>query len=107
MAKRGAGFFQAPLGVLGLVLTLMFGVRFVVWFFASQARINDPESDPVAMMIELWLNVRWALLGLGLFALSWLWALASSLSLLRQTREESPAGQGRVPPRIGVATKKI
>ena len=107
MARQAAGFFQAPLGLLGLVLTLAFGGRFVLWFFANWPRMNDPESDPVVMLSELWLNVRWAVLGVGLFALSWLWALASSLSLLRQAKKESPAGRADVPPRIGTAAGKI
>lgn len=35
MAKRAVGYFQAPLSVLGLMLTFTFGLRFVAWFFAN------------------------------------------------------------------------
>jgi hypothetical protein len=107
MARQAAGYFQAPLGLLGLGLTLAFGVRFAMWFFTNWPRMNDPENDPVVMLTELWLNVRWAALGLGLFALSWLWALASSLNLLRRAKLESSASREEVPPRMSAATEKM
>jgi hypothetical protein len=44
-----------------------------------------------------WLG-KW---GAALFGVAWLWALFTSLSLLRQAKENSPAWQGQVPPRIG------
>jgi len=41
--------------------------------------------------------VRWAVLGIALFALGWLWALATSLSLLRAAKNEEPP---KAPPRL-------
>lgn len=91
MARRIAGYFQAPLCVLGLVLTLAFGARFVLWYFANRARLNDPQTDPLAVLAELWINVRWALLGMAVFALDWLWAGGTSLSLLAQAKRQEAA----------------
>jgi len=99
-ARRFAGCFQAPLGVAGLVLTFTFGLRFIAWFFANRERFDNPEEDPVATLVELWRVVRWPLLGIGLFALAWLWALVTSLNLLQQARKEAQAAEGHVPPKI-------
>ncbi len=99
MAGRIAGYPQAALALGGMGLTLAFGVRFIVWFAANSARLHDPGTDPFAAMLDMWLagRLRWAVLGIALFALGWLWALATSLGLLRAAkRQESP----NTPPRL-------
>lgn len=91
LARRKVGYVQGPLCVLGLVLTLAFGSRFVVWYFTHRAQLNDPQSDPLAVLSELWLNVRWALLGIGVFGFDWLWALGTSLLVVSQARRQEAA----------------
>ena len=83
MARRAAGWPQAALTVVGFALTSIFGVRFIIWFFQNTDMLYGPESDPVESLIALWRAVRWALLGIGLFAVSWLWSLATNAEILR------------------------
>lgn len=90
MAKRAAGWPQAALTVVGFALTSIFGVRFIIWFFQSMDMLYGTESDPVESLIAMWLNVRWALLGIGLFAVSWLWSLATNTEILRSARKPEP-----------------
>ncbi len=84
LAGRVSGYGQMLLALTALGLTTVFGLRFLAWSLSNWARLQDPEADPVARLLEIWLAVRWAALGLGIFALSWLWALASSVGLLRE-----------------------
>lgn len=83
MARRAAGWPQAVLTVVGFALTSIFGVRFIIWFFQNTDLLYGPESDPVESLLALWQTVRWALLGIALFAVSWLWSLATNAEILR------------------------
>ena len=67
-------------------MTTVFGLRFIAWYIANRARLQQEGTDPLAVMGELWMAVRWALFGMALFAAAWLWALASSLCALREAR---------------------
>ena len=96
VAGRISGYPQVALGLGGMALTLAFGLRFFVWFAANRSRLLDPGADPAALL-EMWLAVRWALLGIALFALGWLWALATSLALLAAAKRDQPPN---VPPRL-------
>jgi len=89
-ARRLAGWLQAPLCVVAVVLTLGFGLRFTVWYFTHRDQLDDPTDDPVATLAAIWANVRWALLGMGLFALNWIWALFTSLSLMQEAKRTGP-----------------
>lgn len=87
MARRAVGWPQAVLTVVGFALTTIFGVRFVIWFFQNIDVLYGPEADPVETLVALWKAVRWALVGIGLFAVSWLWSLATNAAILRSARE--------------------
>lgn len=95
MAKRAEGYPQAALTVLGFLLTMIFGVRFAVWFFKNTEMIFGDQSDPLVYLQTVWANVRWALLGMGLFVFSWLWSLGSNAAILRSVKRAAP---GEVPP---------
>jgi hypothetical protein len=100
VAGRISGYPQAALALGGTGLTLAYGVRSLLWFAANWARFQDPEADPWAGLLDLWLagRLRWAVLGIALFALGWLWALATSLSLLHAAnRNESLHAPPRLP----------
>lgn len=86
MAGRWIGWVQALLTVAAFALTLVGGVNLFLWYAAHRAQFNDPFADPVENLRALWRVARWPLLGMGLFALSWLWALGSSLQTLRAAR---------------------
>jgi len=84
MAGRVVGYAQAALTIPGFVMTMVFGVKFMVWFLANSAEIYGADADPVEVWTELWQQLRWALLGMGLFAVAWLWAQTTNAAILRQ-----------------------
>lgn len=98
VAGRVSGYAQAALSVGGTILSLVLGVRFIVWFFANWSRFHAPDADPVAAFGEMWHFLKWPLLGFGLFALGWLWALATSVLIVISSRK---ADSVPVPPRLG------
>ncbi len=98
MAGRRSGYFQAALTICGVVLTLIFGVRFMHWALVNWSQLHSPDADPVETLLAMWLAVRWPLLGLALFFIAWLWALGTSLGLLRAAKA---AEQAKVPPKLG------
>src|ERR1051326_6972094 len=73
MAGRVSGYPQAFLGIVGMVLTTVFGVRFLVWMLANWSRTHDPATDQGELFLQMWLVVRWAFLGMLLFGAGWLW----------------------------------
>lgn len=94
-AGRISGYPQAALGFCGLAMTLTFGSRFVMWYIRNWNRIYGGDSDPLSLMGELWREVRWPLIAIGIFAAGWLWALASSSAILREAKR---AERPNIPP---------
>lgn len=86
MAGRQTGYLQAALCVAGFFLTTVFGIKFVIWSVQHWSEIHDPEGDPGETLTALWHACRWALLGIFLFGLSWIWALITSWRILRVAR---------------------
>jgi hypothetical protein len=97
LAGRVSGYPQAALMLIGLVLTVVCGIRFVAWRLDHWSLAQDPQADPLANLMEMWLAVRWSLLGVGIFAFAGLWSLFTSLDILREARKSESAG---VPPRL-------
>lgn len=95
LAGRKSGYLQAAFALVGMALTTIYGVKFCTWFLQNSSRLQDP-ADPVAALTEMWLQVRWALLGIALFGLSWLWGLAAGFSIVRQAK----ARDRTVPPKL-------
>jgi hypothetical protein len=100
MAGRAVGYVQSVLCALGLALTFSFGIRFAIWRFTGNHETVETQEDSLLLLQELWIHVRWALLGIAVFAVSWIWALFTSLHLLRKAKQEQPAGGHNIPPRI-------
>lgn len=82
MAGRRVGYGQLLVAVAGLGLTLVFGVLFVVWSIQNFNQLRAPEVDPLETLSSLWQHLKWALAGMGLFGVAWVWALVTSLSIL-------------------------
>lgn len=105
MAGRWIGLVQALITVAAFALTVAGGARFLLWYVAHRAQFADPLADPLENLRALWRAARWPLLGMALFAVNWLWALASSLGILRAARPQekpthsSPDAPG-TPPRL-------
>ena len=89
MAGRLVGYPQILMTLSGILLSMLFGLRFIGWFMANWSRLQNPNGDPMENLHELWLQVRWALLGIVLFAVAWLWGLVSGLMILAAARKQS------------------
>jgi hypothetical protein len=83
------GIGQLLLALLGFALVLL-------WFFMTMKEyysLLDSDAQPVSY-------AKYAISG-GLFFLgAWLWSLLTSLSLLRQAKQDDPPTLPGVPPRI-------
>jgi hypothetical protein len=97
LAGRVSGYPQAGLGIGGLVLTMGFGARFMIWALSNWSRLYGAEADPIDSLGDIWQHARWALLGIVLFGLGWLWALVTSMAILESARRHE---QFIAPPRL-------
>jgi hypothetical protein len=95
MAGRKSGYLQVLLGIGGMVLTVIFGLRGLLWMLANWSRMRDPAIDQIAVMSDMWSVLRWAFLGMAIFGLGWLWALATGYGIVRAAKNDSP-----VPPKL-------
>ena len=87
---RRVGYFQMTLALVGLGMSLFSGMRFIGWAVSHLPRFYDPATDPVVALQDLWRAARWPLLGMGVFAVAWLWALMTSLGLLHRATADGP-----------------
>lgn len=92
IAGRIVGYFQAGLMLIGFTTTAIFGVRFIVWYLANWNRLLGTQDDPFGAFAEIWLRLRLALLGLGIFLIAWLWALMTSMQIIQSVKKESAPG---------------
>jgi hypothetical protein len=94
-AGRRVGLWQLGLCFCGFGLSLAFGVQFAYWSLAhwTEIRAATDFNDPFKPLREVLLHARWLLLGIGLFAVSWLWALSTSRSLLKAAKSPGTAGK--------------
>ena len=91
---RKIGLPQLALCLAGFAITLGFGLPFIYWALAHWSEFygSEPIPDPLAPLRDLWQHARWPLLGIGLFALSWVWALLTSWSLLAKAKARNSGG---------------
>ena len=92
-----SGYAQVALAIGGMTLTMIFGVRFIWWYVANWSRFHGADADPTAALSEMWPFLKWPLLGFGMFAVGWLWALATGLQIVSSARKTESA---TVPPRL-------
>ena len=88
-AGHRIGWWQLIFGPGGFALTMIFGLRFILWYFANQNRLQQPQEG-FDVLIELWQEVRFALLGMAVFGIGLLWALITSISIVRLARRTTP-----------------
>jgi hypothetical protein len=86
MAGQAVGYAQLVLALTGLLLTLVHAVPFFIWFLWNWAEFRNPEADPQAILMELWRQVRWSLLGMILFGVAWLWSVLAGIFLVSRSR---------------------
>lgn len=87
LAGRASGYGQLLLAVIGVILSFFYGVRFVLWNFSNWTRLHGPDVDSIEALQQIWVHLRWALLGFGIFILSMLWALMTSVAILGSARK--------------------
>ena len=97
MAGRVVGYAQAVITLPGFALTLLGGVRSLVWFFSNWSKLYDPMADGWENLHNMWLSIRWPLLGMLLFGTSWLWAALTSWQILRAVPKNGNADK---PPKL-------
>ena len=83
MAGRRVGYLQAATMLAGFFLSM----GFLVWFIVCALRWAGHQEWSEAEFRAQYRPYNWALhWGLGLCAVSWIWALFSSVSLLHQSK---------------------
>jgi heme/copper-type cytochrome/quinol oxidase subunit 3 len=96
LAGRASGYGQLLLSLIGMSLTLLFGMRYLIWQTSNWSRLQA-EVDPLSALQEMWIHLRWAALGIGMFLVSVVWAFVSSLAILASSRQAERINQ---PPRL-------
>src|SRR5215510_2996986 len=74
-----SGYWQFVIVMTGEIMSVYFGLKLLFWYQTNWAHLQQTQPDAAANFHELWLRLRWLLLGMGVFAAGWLWALGSSL----------------------------
>jgi len=98
--RRISGIVQGTLAITGMALSAIFTVRFFAWYAANRLRLEESAlEDPVGALLEYWQAIRWAIVGICLFGIGWLWALLTSLRVLRNARRAEVAGKP-APPKL-------
>ena len=92
-----SGYAQAALSVGGTIVSLVFGARFIMWYVANWSHFHELDADPAAALVEMWQFLKWPLVGFGMFAVGWLWALVTSFQIVSSARGAESA---TVPPRL-------
>ena len=90
VAGRASGYGQFLVAMVGMGMTLYFGLNFIIWYVSNWARTQQMQPDAAANFHELWLRLRWFLLGVGIFGAGWLWAVGSSLLILLEAQKAPP-----------------
>jgi hypothetical protein len=92
------GLWQLGLYLSGFAITLVFGLRFMLWALAhwSEFHTLDPRMDPLQPLRDLFLQARWPVLGIVLAAVSWCWSMQTSRKLLAEEKAKG-AGTGDGP----------
>ena len=94
LARKVSGYPQFLLGTAGMVITMVCSARFTAWFFANWSRLQQGAGDPMQNLLDMWMAVRWPLLGILLFGLGWLWSIVTGAILVMRARNP----QGTPPP---------
>jgi uncharacterized oligopeptide transporter (OPT) family protein len=86
MMGRRVGFAQAVIMLTGFFLTM----GYLFWYLISAGRYAANPSWDETQFASLYRPYKWSLYwGLGLCAVSWVWALFSSIAMLRAARSEA------------------
>ena len=93
-AGKSAGYGQTVIALVGLVVSMATGAHLLSWMLANWKRLGQPSDDPMENLSLIWHQIRWPLVGLGIFAVAFVWALVTSMQIMAATPKNA------VPPRI-------
>ena len=92
MMGRRVGYLQAAIMLAGFALTM----GFLLWYLVCAGRYAVNPSWDETRFTSLYRPYKWSLYwGPGLCAVAWVWALFSSIAMMRAARTEAP------PPELG------
>jgi len=91
VAGRVSGYWQLLIAMIGMAASVYFGLKFIIWYVSNWTQMQQIQPDSAENFHELWLRLRWFLLGVGLFGSGWLWALGCSLGILVEAKKAPPA----------------
>jgi hypothetical protein len=91
-----AGLGQLLLSILGFALVM-------VWFLRTMKEYYSLMTEDITEVSY----AKYALAGALFFAAAWLWSLLTSISMIRQAKEEAPPSPPAVPPRITNRPQKM
>jgi len=91
MAGRRIGYLQVVVMVAGFILSMMFLQAYAVAGLRYATHPNGTHEEYVAVYRPYVTHGKW---GFALVGATWLWALVSSLSILRQARREAKSLTG-------------
>jgi hypothetical protein len=97
LAGRVVGYAQIPIALIGFGMTTIFGIQFIVWYFSNSAHLRELQLEPDLYFQEIWTHLRWALAGMALFFVSWVWALATSLAVLAGANTDNTPSRPKPP----------
>jgi hypothetical protein len=86
IAGRVVGYFQILLALIGLGISLITTVLTFVWYLKNYHRLNA-SMDPFASLIEFAHHLIQPALGFAIFIAAVLWAMVTSWTILRSTRQ--------------------
>jgi hypothetical protein len=83
MMGRRVGYAQAAIMLAGFTLTM----GFLLWYLVCAGRYAVNPSWDETQFTSLYRPYKWSLYwGLGLCAVAWVWALYSSIAMVRAAR---------------------
>lgn len=88
--RKVTGLLQMAVYLTAFGLTVGYGLSFVFWALAHWQQIQQAnQQDPIGGLQMMWPRVKWAFVGLVMFAISWVWALQTSLGIMRKAKQDS------------------
>lgn len=88
MMGRRVGYLQAAVMIAGFVLSMGFMTYYLACLGSLATHANSTQADFTERIRPHWWALFW---GFGLCAAAWCWALASSVSLLREAGRSNPS----------------
>lgn len=90
---------------LGQLLLALAGFGFIIiWFIQTMHTYYSLMDSDIPAKPS---NIRYFLAGAAVFAVSWLWSLVTSISIVRNAKVPEPPPPGSAPPRLSDPPPKI